>query len=275
MNGTNPISIIMNIDYRQLEQHAQNIRRNVIKMAVRAKSAHLGGVLSIVEILTVLYFQILKIDPQAAHDPDRDRLIFSKGHAGLALYAALVERGFAAEEILETFYKDDTMLTAHPTKDCMPGVETTTGSLGHGLPLGTGLAWAAKHDNQPFRTFVLMSDGECDGGSTWESILFAGHHQMDNLIAVVDYNKIQGFGRTAEVLNLEPFVKKWESFNWAVQEVDGHDLAKLQEVLSQVPFQTGKPSVVIAHTIKGKGTSLEDTLDSHYKIPPEYATDLH
>jgi len=252
----------------ELEAHARNIRRNVLKMVAQVKGAHLGGGLSVVEIMTALYFGILHVDPRAPEKPDRDRLIFSKGHCATALYATLVERGFAPEAALADYYANDKLLGGHPTRNCLPGVEATTGSLGHGLAMGAGLAWAARSEARPYRVFVVLSDGECDEGSTWEAVLAAGHLELANLVAIVDYNKIQGLGRTEEVLDLEPFRAKWTAFRWAARDADGHDLTDLVRILREVPFRSGLPSVVIAHTVKGKGVvALENTLASHYRAP--------
>ncbi len=249
-----------------LKQHARNIRRQTLAMISRVKGAHTGSSLSVVEILAVLYFRILRINPKNPHDSNRDRLLFSKGHAAAALYTTLAERGFFAPRILEGFYGNGTLLTGHPTRDCLPGVEISAGSLGHGLSIGTGLAWAVRQDGKRCRTFVVMSDGECDEGSTWEAALAAGHHHLDNLVAIVDYNKIQSFGTTKAVLDLEPFKAKWAAFQWAVREVDGHDMTALTTLLSHVPFRKGRPSAIIAHTIKGKGVPFyENTLKSHYQ----------
>lgn len=255
-------------DLEQLKKHASRIRQSMIKTVVKAKGAHLGGGLSSVEILTALYFSVMNIDPVNPKKADRDRLIFSKGHCANALYVTLVERGFAPDSILDDYYADGKLLTGHPTRDCMPGVEVSTGALGHGLSMGAGMAWAAKHDRKPYRVFVVLSDGECDEGSTWEAALSAGHYKLDNLIAVIDYNKIQSLGRTSEVLDLEPFREKWEAFGWTVKEIDGHNFEEFLKTFRDLPFAPARPSVVIAHTVKGKGVpALENTLVSHYTAP--------
>jgi transketolase len=251
-----------------LKNQSQKIRRQVIKVAAKHKAAHLGSALSVVDILTVLYFQILKIDPRNPNWPKRDRLILSKGHAALALYATLATRGFAQETIINDYYAEGKKLAVHPVIYCMPGVEVSTGSLGHGLSMGVGMAYAAKLDEKDWRTFVILSDGECNEGSTWEAIMSAAQFRLDNLIAIVDYNKYQGFGQVKEVMDLEPFKAKWQSFGWQVVEIDGHNFNQLIEVLSRVPFKLNQPSVIIAHTIKGKGIpSLENTFESHYLVP--------
>lgn len=253
------------MDYNQI---SKDIRKKVLKMTYESQTAHIGSSLSEVDILAVLYFKILSVDPKNPLFDERDRFILSKGHAAAALYATLAQRGFFSEEILDTYCQDGGKLPGHSTKGCVPGVEASTGSLGHGLPMGNGMALAAKNDGKKYRIFVLMSDGECEEGSVWEAAMFASHHKLDNLIGIIDYNKLQAFGRTNEVLNLEPLKKKWEDFGWQVKEIDGHNFAEIEKSLSQIPFKEGKPSLVIAHTVKGKGISfMENKLESHY-LPP-------
>lgn len=244
------------MDYQKI---SNQIQKKILKMKYESQEGHLGSALSCVDILNVLYFKILNIDPKNPLAENRDRFILSKGHAASALYAVLAERGFFDEKELDTYCKDGSKLAGHPTKGCAAGVEASTGALGHGLPIGLGIALAGH------RVFVLMSDGEMDEGTTWEAALFASHHKLDNLIVLVDYNKWQAFGKTNEVLNLEPLAKKWESFGWSVKEVDGHNFKELEKTLSEVPFEKTKPSIVICHTKKGKGVDfLEDKLESHY-----------
>lgn len=253
------------LEYRQL---ANRIRRHVVAMTSAAKSSHVGTSLSAAELLAVLYRGILRVDPACPDWPDRDRFILSKGHGCAGVYAVLAEEGFFPPERLRQFCCDGSTLLGHATHSGVPGMELSTGSLGHGLSVATGMAWAARHDRRDYRVIALLSDGECDEGSTWEPILFAAHHGLDNLIAIVDYNKIQSLGRVSEVLNLEPFGDKWRSFGWEVQEVDGHDVAAVERTLLRVPFTSGRPSCVIAHTIKGKGVSfMEDRLLWHYRSP--------
>lgn len=252
-------------DYQKI---AKEVRKKILEMCARAKSSHIGSAFSTVDILISLYFQILKIDPKNPFLDSRDRFILSKGHACSALYAVLAKRGFFPEEVLDTYSMNGGKLFGHVTKEIVPGVETSTGSLGHGLPMGIGIALAGKHDKKDFRVFVLLSDGECDEGSVWEAAMFAGHHKLSNLIAIVDYNKLQAFGRTNEVINLEPFALRWKSFGWSVVEVDGHDFEQLIKNLEKVPFEKDRPSLIIAHTVKGKGVSfMEDKLEWHYKSP--------
>jgi len=250
------------------QNNAKEIRRRIIRMISASRSSHVGAALSAVDILVALYFSELKVNPKSPHDPERDRFILSKGHGCSALYASLALRGFFNESVLDTYCADDGVLPGHVTLRCVPGIEASTGSLGHGLPIGVGMALAARLDSRAYRTFVVMGDGECDEGSVWEAAMFAGQKGLDNLIAIIDYNKIQAFGRTSDVLDLEPFAKKWESFGWAAIEVDGHSISALCKALGSVPFEKGKPSVVIAHTIKGKGVSfMENRLEWHYKSP--------
>ncbi|MBN2579216.1 MAG: transketolase [Pirellulales bacterium] len=252
----------------ELRELARQIRLHSVRMTHRAKSSHVGGSLSMAEILAVLYRRVLRVSPETVEDPDRDRLVLSKGHACAGLYAILAECGFFPMDWLESFYLNGGKLAGHATCNGVPGVEVSTGSLGHGLPIACGLALAGKRDRRPYRVFAILSDGECDEGSNWEAILFAPQHQLDNLVVIVDYNKIQSLGTVKEVLDLEPFAAKWQSFRWAVREVDGHDVEALHQALASVPFEAGRPSCVIAHTVKGKGVSfMEDKLLWHYRTP--------
>ena len=249
-----------------LEERARRIRRRILKMVHASKSSHVGTALSSVEILVALYFKVMHIDPQKPDWPDRDIFLLSKGHGCSAQYATLVERGYADEKILDGFAKDGGTLWGHATYGTMPGIEAATGSLGHGLPIGLGMAIA----NPKRRVFVLLGDGECDEGSVWEAALFAGHRRQENLTAIIDYNKIQSLGRTKDVLDLEPLADKWKAMRWGVKEADGHDLAQLAKILSKTPIEKGKPSLLIAHTTKGKGVSfMENSLDWHYKNPDD------
>jgi transketolase len=219
------------------------------------------------DLLAVLYGRILRMDPDRPAWADRDRFILSKGHGCAALYAVLAECGFFPTAELETFYQNGTRLAGH-TMHHVPGVELSAGSLGHGLPVATGMALAAKRDGHSHRVFCIMSDGECDEGSVWESALFAPQHRLDNLVAIVDYNKIQSLGRVKEVIDLDPLADKWRSFGWGTREIDGHDLSVIETALRAVPFQPGRPSCIIAHTVKGKGVSyMEDQLLWHYRAP--------
>ena len=247
---------------------ALRIRKHAVRMTNLGGSSHVGSVLSMADIVAVLYGGILRIDASNPTRKDRDRFILSKGHAGAGIYAALAETGFFSTELLETHCADGSVLSGHVSHRGVPGVELSTGSLGHGLSVGAGMAYGAKLDGMDNRAFVLLSDGECDEGSTWEAAMFASHHQLDNLVAIVDYNKIQSLGPVSETLGLEPFGDKWKAFGWSVVEVDGHDHASLYASLSTVPRSSGKPSCVIAHTTKGKGVSfMERSVLWHYRTP--------
>ena len=256
------------LDLGQLKLLATKIRAHVLRMTHRAKSAHVGASLSMADLVAVLYGNILRIDPTRPNWPERDRFILSKGHACAALYAVLAEIGFFPLEYLETYCKDGSHLAGHATHTGVPGVEVSTGSLGHGLSIACGMALAGKQDGRPYRIFTVLSDGECDEGSIWEAVLFAPHHHLDNLVAIVDYKKIQSLGRVEEVLDLEPLADKWKAFGWSVMEINGHDLKQIYQVLKTVPFEPGRPSCIIAHTVKGKGVSfMEDKLAWHYQQP--------
>jgi transketolase len=244
------------------------IRRRVLQMTHRAGSSHVGSSLSMAELLAVLYLRVLRLRPETVLDPDRDRLVLSKGHACAGLYAVLAECGFFPVEWLESFYGNGARLAGHVTAHGVPGVEVSTGSLGHGLSIACGLSLAGQRDGRPYRVFALLSDGECDEGATWEAALMAAHHQLDNLVAIVDYNKIQSLGHVKDVLNLDPLADKWAAFGWAVREIDGHDVEAVESALCKVPLGPGKPTCVIAHTVKGKGVSfMEDKLLWHYRSP--------
>ena len=249
---------------------ARYIRVQAARMIHRAKSSHLGSALSMADLLAVLYTRTLRIDPNRPDWAERDRFVLSKGHACAPLYAVLAMRGFFPEDWLEDFYQDGAHLAGHATHVGVPGVEVSTGSLGHGLPIACGMALAGKRDGRAYRVFTLLSDGECDEGSVWEAALFAPHHRLDNLIVIVDYNKIQSLGTIKEVLGLEPFAAKWQAFGWAVREIDGHNVEEIDRVLTNVPYEPGKPTCVIAETVKGKGVSfMENKLLWHYRSPDQ------
>lgn len=255
--------IAESIDTRSL---AKKLRIHVLQMTSTGGSSHVGAGFSMADIIAVLYGSVLRLDPQNPKWEGRDRFILSKGHAGACVYAALAERGFFPVEKLATHYQDGSDLSGHVSHKGIPGVELSTGSLGHGLGVGAGMAYAGKMGGKSFRVFVQMSDGECDEGSNWEAILFAAHHKLDNLVAIVDYNKIQSLAPVAETIGLEPFADKWRAFGWEVREVDGHDHDALQAVLGAIPAAPGKPTVVLAHTVKGKGVSfMENTVLWHYR----------
>jgi transketolase len=251
---------------------ARAIRSHILCMAHRAHGYHVGSSLSMADILAVLYCRVLRVDPTRPDWPDRDRLIVSKGHGAAAVFSVLAERGFFPTEWLESYYKDGARLPGHVTYG-VPGVEVSSGSLGHGLSIGCGMALASKSNGRSNRVFVVLSDGDCQSGSTWEAALFAHHHALDNLVAIVDHNKIQAYGTVKEVLDVEPLADKWHAFRWTVREIDGHDCELLEGALGSVPFETGKPSIILAHTIKGKGVSfMENDLASsgwHYGTPDD------
>lgn len=256
------------MDTGELRRAAARVRGAVIEMSHRAGTAHLGSSLSCADILVAVYWGVLRFDPAAPGDPDRDRFILSKGHAATTLYAALAHRGVIPLGLLGTYAEPGGRLAEHPGPGCVPGVEVATGSLGHGLPVGVGMALAARIQGRPHRVFVAMSDGECNEGSVWEAALFAPAQGLDNLAVVVDYNKWQATGRSNEVMALDPLAAKWAAFGWRAVEVDGHDVDALVGVLGGVADGGGKPLAVIAHTVKGKGVSfMEDDNNWHYRSP--------
>ena len=247
---------------------AWNIRQRVVRMTQRGKSSHVGSGLSIADLLAVLYGEFLNVDPSNPSQPDRDRFILSKGHAGAAVYAALAEVGFLEKEKLLTHCQDGSSLSGHVSHKHVPGVEFSTGSLGHGLGVGAGMAYAAKLDGAEYYTVVMLSDGECDEGSVWEAALFAAHHQLSHLVVVIDYNKLQSLCSVSDTLGLEPFRSKWESFGWRVLEADGHDHAQLSFVFRNARGKGQQPVCIVAHTTKGKGVSfMENQVLWHYRTP--------
>jgi transketolase len=243
---------------------SHRIRRHALEMTSRGRSSHIGSIFSMADILGVLYARIVNVDPKNPEDPHRDRVILSKGHAGAGIYAALAERGFFDTSLLADHYQNGSIFSGHVSHKGIPGVEFSTGSLGHGLGVAAGMALAARRGGCAWRTFVIMSDGECDEGSVWEAAMFAAHHKLSNLVAVIDYNKIQSLGSVAETLALEPFADKWRAFGWNVAETDGHDCAAIEAALSC--SNAAKPRVLIAHTTKGKGVSfMENSVLWHYR----------
>jgi transketolase len=248
-----------------LDKRSIEIRRTIIKTLEAGGRGHIGPSLSLVEILRVLYDHVLYFDAKNPKMFERDRFILSKGHGCLALYAMLVEKGYFPQEELWKFCKVDGMLGGHPEIK-IPGVEAVTGSLGHGLSIGVGMALNARHEKASYRTFVVVGDGECNEGSIWEAALSAGKHKLSNLIVIVDYNKHQSYGSTFEVQDLEPFAEKWKAFGFGVAEVDGHDVGKLVSVFSSIPVDQAKPTAIIAHTVKGKGLKrAENNMKWHHK----------
>jgi len=252
---------------KELKQKSIHLRRNLLKYIYHAKAGHTAGSLSCVDILNVLYNRVLKVDPKNFRVPDRDRYIQSKGHSVEALFVTLADRGFFPESDLETLCQYKSHYIGHPTKK-VNGVEQNTGALGHGLPICVGEAIAAKLDEKSHRIFTLMGDGELPEGSNWEAFLAAAHYNLDNIYAILDYNKQQITGDNKDVMNTEPIKDKLLAFGWAVKEVDGHNLSELESALNNGPFVKGKPNFIIAHTIKGKGISyMERTLKWHHGVP--------
>lgn len=258
----------MEFDRQDTEALSRTIRAHSLRMVHRANASHIGGCLSMTDLLAVLYGAILRVDPENPQDPNRDRFLLSKGHAAAAVYACLAARGFFPESWLDSYCDDGSPLSGHLTHHGMPGVEVSTGSLGHGLSLAAGMALAGKRLRKPYRVFVILSDGECDEGSIWEAALFAPHQKLDNLVAIVDANAIQSFGSVKEVLDLEPFADKWRAFGWNVREINGHDHRQIHQALSSLPFETNRPSLLLARTVKGKGVEfMENSLEWHYRSP--------
>ena len=247
---------------------AKETRAHALRMVTRAKASHIGSALSIADIVAVLYGGVMRIDPARPDLPARDRYILSKGHACVAVYGALAARGFFPVTELETYGQDFSNLMNHISHK-VPGVELSSGALGHGLPFGVGKALVAKRTRATWRVFVQLSDGEMDEGSNWEALMFAAHHKLDNLVAIIDYNKLQSLTTVAATLNLEPLADKLRAFGWSVREVNGHDHVQLHAALGNAP-EPGKPTLVLAHTIKGKGVSfMENQVLWHYRPPSE------
>ena len=248
-------------------EFSKNIRKLALQMVCRANASHIGGVLSIADILAVLYNDILHIVPSDPKCVDRDRFILSKGHCCAGVYAALALKDFFPLQKLEEYAQDGSTMMSHISHH-VPGVEFSTGSLGHGLPFGVGKALAAKRLGTNWRTFVLLSDGELDEGSNWEAFMFAAHHQLNNLVVIVDYNKLQSLTTVDQTLRIEPLADKFNAFGWQVLEIDGHDHQSIHKALTIHQTPSTKPSIVIAHTTKGKGvTYMENKVEWHYKSP--------
>jgi transketolase len=252
----------------ELERVARRLRGRLVAMSHRAQAPHLASALSCVDILVAAYWTALRIDPQQPGDPQRDRFILSKGHAGAALYAVLAERGFFPQEWLDQYGEAGGRLPEQLSPGCVPGVEAATGSLGHGLSLGVGMALAARIQQRDYRVWVVLSDGECNEGAVWEAALFAAAQRVGHLAVVIDYNRWQATGRSNEVMALQPLADKWTAFGWRAREVDGHNLAELAAAMQPPPAGTDRPLCLVAHTVKGRGVSfMEDNNDWHYRIP--------
>jgi transketolase len=254
------------VNLTPLDARSRQLRKTIIQSVQAGNRGHIGSAFSLVEVLRVLYDDILKYDASNPRWPGRDRCILSKGHGCLALYAVLADRGFFPESELWNFCKPEGILGGHPEYGKVPGVEASTGSLGHGLSIGIGMALNARFDGGAQRVFVVISDGESNEGSVWEAALCASKHKLDHLVVLLDYNKQQSYGTTYEVLDLDPLPEKWKAFGFAVKEVDGHSVTALRQALLETPFEPGKPSIIICHTIKGKGVSfVENNLNWHHK----------
>jgi transketolase len=249
-----------------LDNRSRQIRRTIVKILEASRRGHVGSSFSLIEILRVLYDDVLRYDSQNPKWSERDRCILSKGHGCLALYALLAEKGFFPESELWKFCQSDGILGGHPEARKIPGVEASTGSLGHGLSIGIGFALNARYEKANYRTFVILGDGESNEGSIWEAAMCAGKHKLSNLTVLVDYNKHQSYGTTYEVQDLEPLADKWRAFGFAATEVDGHSVEELRSVLLNLPLQPDRPTAIICHTIKGKGIPFaENNLKWHHK----------
>lgn len=255
----------------QLERMARRLRAQVVALSHQARTPHLASALSCLDILVALYAGgFLHLDPLYPQDPLRDRVLLSKGHAALALYTILAARGFFPQAWLDHYNQNGAMLAEQPSPGTIPGLEVATGSLGHGLSIGLGMALASRIQGYFYRVYVLLGDGECNEGTVWEAAMLAAAQKITNLVAIVDFNQWQATGRSTEIMALEPLKAKWESFGWYACEVDGHNMQQLIDVLSQVPNGSGLPIAVIAHTLKGKGVSfMEDDNNWHYRIPSD------
>jgi len=257
-----------NYSIEDLQGISRKLRRHVITMISTAGSGHPGGSLSAADIVTALYFRIMRHDPANPKWPDRDRFILSKGHAAPVLYAALAECGYFPLDWLTTLRKTGTCLQGHTDSTLTPGVDMSAGSLGQGLSVGIGMALAARLDKKDYRTYVMLGDGECQEGQVWEAAMFAPNYKLDNLTAIVDYNGLQLDGFTKQIMDLEPFVEKWRSFKWEVVQIDGHDMRQVVDELQKSAQVKGKPVVIVARTVKGKGVSfMENNVDYHGKAP--------
>lgn len=259
----------MEKEVQMLSSRANEIRQDIIRMLGRAGSGHPGGSLSAADIVTALYFRVMRIDPDNPKDPGRDRFILSKGHAAPVLYAALANRGFFPREELLTLRKLGSRLQGHPDMKKLPGVEMSTGSLGQGLSVANGLALAGKLDGLDYRVYALLGDGEIQEGQIWEAAMAAAHYRLDNLIAFLDHNRMQIDGTTDQVMSPEPVADKWRAFGWDVREIDGHDMAQILQAVDQAQKVKGKPHMIIAETIKGKGVSFMENQVGWHGVAPK------
>jgi transketolase len=260
--------MMANTDVRpvSLDERSKHLRRLIVRGLAGGGRGHIGSSLSLVEILRVLYDEVLRVRPDEPHWPARDRMILSKGHGCLALYALLADKGFIPVEALDGFCRKESILGGHPEAGKIPGVEASTGSLGHGLSIGVGMALAARMRRRDSRVYVVLGDGEIDEGSVWEAAMCAGKHRLSHLTAIIDYNKIQSAGPTREIQDLEPLLDKWRAFNFAAAEIDGHDVAGLRRLFHLLPLAEDRPSAIICHTVKGKGIGFaENDPNWHHK----------
>lgn len=257
-------------DVAELQGIAQQVRREIVEMITHAKSGHPGGSLSAVEIVVTLFFDVMHHDPQNPQWPDRDRFILSKGHAAPVLYSVMAECGYTPKDQLNTLRKLGSIYQGHLDRRFIPALEASTGSLGEGLSMGIGMALAAKLDQSPSRTYVVIGDGETQEGQIWEAAMFAGDKKVDNLVCITDYNRIQLDGFVNDIMPLEPLADKWRAFNWHVIELDGHSIPALQAAFAEAAAIKGRPTAIIAHTIKGKGVSfMENNPKFHGMAPTE------
>jgi len=250
----------------ELKRYAVQLRKNVLAIVKAGDDGHIGGALSATELMTALYYKVLKnIDPKNPKKEDRDRFIMSAGHKCLIVYATLAEKGFFSKDLFNTYFKIKSKLPGHPDMHKLPGIESNTGSLGHGLPIAVGMGMSFKMDNNPAKIYVIMGDGELGEGTNWEAAAAASHHKVDNLIVMIDRNKLQICGPTNEIMNFEPLDKRFGSFGWSVRSIDGHNLKEIIDTITDAPFEPGKPSLIICNTLKAKGISfLENTVGSHH-----------
>jgi transketolase len=255
-----------------LDERSRHLRRLAVRALDKGERGHIGSTMSLVEMLRVLYDDVLRFRPGEPNWPDRDRMILSKGHGCIALYVLLADKGFFPIETLDTFCHRDSILGGHPESAKIPGVEASTGALGHGLSIGVGMALATRIQKRDSRVFVVMGDGEINEGSVWEAAMCAGKHRLSGLTAIIDYNKIQSAGPTSEIQDLEPLTDKWRAFGFATVEVDGHDVVELRKVFKRVPLQSDRPTAIICHTVKGKGIPFAEHDPAWHhkaKLPPE------
>jgi transketolase len=259
------MNALSNARIAQLTEQAREIRQMVLEMFISARGGHYGGSLSIIEVLVALYWELMRLDPSNPGWPDRDRLVLSKGHACASLCAVLARRGYFDKGLLSTFNQIDSPFGMHPDMHKIPGCDMSTGSLGHGLAVGIGMALAAMADRREYLVYVILGDGECNEGSVWESAMTASHYRLSNLIAIVDRNKVSLDGPTEEVMSLEPFADRWRAFGWNVMEADGHDFDQIYRSVNEARKSKSGPTAILAHTVKGKGISfMEGKHEYHY-----------